>query len=151
MQRDNESIIQIKEADTISMSASAATTTLGTEIDTQGLRTLTFGVEPSRAIDASTAVDDFRLEIWECDTSGGTYTQVTDLAVLPTNDTTRQIVDADANGFLVDFGAYSTKRYVKPAVESVLATSDAADFNVIPVLTHEVHPADEDGIISGTP
>lgn len=151
MQRDNESIIQIKEVDDIAMSASAATTTLGTAIDTQGVRTLTFGAEPSRAINASTAVDDFLFSIWECDTSGGTYTQVTDLAVLPTNDTTRQLVDADADGFLVDFGAYSTKRYVKPAVESVLATSAAATFNITPVLTHEVHPADEDGIIAGTP
>ena len=151
MQRDNESIIQIKEVDAISMSASAATTTQGTEIDTQGLRTLTFGIEPSRAIDTDTAVDDFLFEIWESDTSGGTYTQVTGLKILPTNDTTRQLIDADANDFLVDFGVYSAKRYIKPAVESVLATSAAASFDVIPVLTHEVHPQDEDGIIAGTP
>jgi hypothetical protein len=151
MQRDNESIIQIKEVDDIAMSASAAVTTLGTAIDTQGMRTLTFGIEPSRAIDADTAVDDFLFTIWECDTTGGTYTQITDLGILPTNDIVRQLVDADADDFLVDFGAYSNKQFVKPAVESVLATSAAATFNVTPVVTHEAHPQDEDGIIAGTP
>jgi len=110
MQRDYESIILVTDIDSIAIVASAPVTTLGTALDTQGLRGLVFAGEPDEAISTDVA----HWAIYECDESGGTYTVVDDSKYLPT-DGARLITDV-TGGFINKFAATSTKRYIKPAV-----------------------------------
>lgn len=110
MQKDYESIIRVTDVDSISITASAAVTTLGTAIDTQGLRGIVFAGVPDEAI----STDDAAWAIYECDTSGGDYTAIADAKYLETGGS-RDITDA-VSGFIQTFGCTSTKRYIKPAV-----------------------------------
>jgi len=122
MQRDYESIIQVTDVDTISITASAAVTTLGTAIDTQGLRGIVFTVEPDEAI----GTDDVTFEIHECATAAGTYAEIDTSKYLPTSAklaAARKVTDA-ASGLIQTFACTSNLRYIKPAIDPTTVADD---------------------------
>ncbi len=118
MQKDFESIIQVTDVDTISITASAAVTTQGTAIDTQGLRGIVFAGVPDEAISTDVAT----WAIYESDVVGSGYTVIDSSKYLATGGSLT-ITDA-AGGFINQFGCTSTKRYIKPAVVPTTIADD---------------------------
>ena len=95
----------------------AAETTVGAAINTQGARTITMIVTPSRTI-AAAATELFRLVVQECDTEGGTYTAVDQTKILPIRnyDASGQILFNATSPYTMTFGVVDTKEWIKVGV-----------------------------------
>lgn len=146
MQRDYRDKLQVLEVDTLSVTAASAPEVVqGTAVDTQGIRAVVCAVVPDEAI----GTDVIAFTIYECDTSGGTYTEVSSDKLLPTGGS-RLLVDALADGSLMTVGVTGTKRYIKPAV-STTTVADDLTVSVTVIKVPELVEYDEDGIISSTP
>lgn len=95
----------------------AAETTVGAAINTIGARSVTFVVNPSRAL-AAVGTEVFRLVVQEADTEGGTYTAVAANKILPARNQhdDGQLLFNATSPWEMTFGVVDTKEWIKVGV-----------------------------------
>lgn len=143
MERDLQASLRVlaPEAVTVTAAGTPGDFTSTVEIDTLGFRSIIFGLAPGEDV----ATDDITFEVWECDTSGGTFTDVASDKYLPTSDTTRALANAGAAGNIQTFGVFGTKRYIKFNLASTTVADDIT-FTVVTALLAKLRAADVTGI-----
>lgn len=106
------------------------TTTVGNEIDTQGFESVTFITQVGVVTDGT-----YTPAITECDTSGGTFTAVSDTFLIGTE------ADAalTASNTVSRIGYVGKKRYVKLSLVSSATKSGVAAASAIAVLGSPRH------------
>lgn len=144
MQIDKQSVLTVNAVDTISITAASAPYEVaGTEIDTQGARSVTFAIVADEAI----GTDVISLKIYECDTSGGTFTAIDSSKYLTgSGGTTFGDKDGTTNA-IKTVGCFGTKRYIKPYADADTVADDLT-VSVIPIIEFDVKPADVDTLDS---
>lgn len=95
------------------------TTTVGNVIDTAGFESCTFLFHAGVVTDG-----DYRVEITECATSGGTYTAVADADLIGLESATSITDDTDDQN-IGTIGYIGKQRYVKATVVSTNVTTGA--------------------------
>lgn len=102
------------------------TTTVGNEIDTQGFESITFIPVTGTITDG-----DYTIAITECDTSGGSFTAVSDDDLLGT-EANASFTDNTDDNKLGKVSYVGIKRYVKASIVST-STSSGGTIGVIAI------------------
>lgn len=144
--KDLKSDLRVVKVADISVGTGAHVNT-GAAIDTANAKSVTIALTAvAGSASIVPATDDPTISFTECDTSGGTYTDVDAAKIIADGGS---LVLEDPTTYDQTFGLVSTKRYVKPVITTT-KNATAQTVSLVAIMENEVKPLGYDQAI-GSP